>query len=102
MDSVFSYVIGLGAAAKAFAVADEVAFSEPTAFESAFNVFRDGTDADYPVLDVTGGAYELVKETLANPNRRSPVRVGVRLVKPVLTAQITFVYQESQGEVSCL
>jgi len=88
-------------AAKTFTVRDHVEFSEPTAFESVCVMFRRAdnpkTRGPYgwdvkPKIVVTGGSYSCVEETIPNPNRLVPYRVGIRLDRPVLTADIAVTY----------
>ena len=88
-------------AAKRFTVTDRVLFDEPTAFESAYNTFLEPDNAGRagqiawnvrPKVTVRGGAYETVEEDIANPNRISPHRVGIRLKAPVTSAEVSFAF----------
>ena len=96
-------------AAKTFTVRDRVEFSQPTAFESAFNTYRESANTSYrvgygrekctigwdvrPEIAVKGGAYELAEEDIPNPNRISPRRVAVRFKEPVRSAEVTLTYR---------
>ena len=88
-------------AAKRFTVTDRVLFTEPTAFESAYNTFLEAANAKRgswiewnvrPEVSVSGGDFETVEEDIANPNRIAPHRVGIRLKAPVTSAEISFAY----------
>ncbi len=96
-------------AAKTFTVRDRVEFSQPTAFESAFNTYLECANsacrAGYgstevkvgwdvrPEIAVKGGAYELAEEDIPNPNRISPRRVAVRFKAPVRSAEVVLTYR---------
>ena len=93
-------------AARTFVVTDKVEFSEPTAFESPFNTFLKEANPRCavnngsvkiawnvrPEIAAQGGAYEIVEEDVANPNRISPRRVAVRFKEPVLSAEVSMTY----------
>ncbi len=93
--------------AKTFTVRDHVAFSAPTAFESPFNTYLEAAQADRrgdcrtlkmgwgvrPEITVTGGAYSLVEEDVANPGHVAPRRVAVRFDKPVAAADVSVTYR---------
>ena len=95
-------------AAKTFTVTDKVAFTEPTAFESPYNTFLVAENPSggavnngkvkiawgvRPEVSAKGGAYELVEEAVANPNRIAPHRVAVRFKSPVKEAEVCVTYR---------
>jgi len=88
--------------ARTFAVADRVEFTEPTAFESPFNTYLQADNPDCkvkigwnvrPEISVKDGDYELVEESIPNPDCISPHRVAVRFKQPVQTAEVTFTFK---------
>jgi len=91
---------------KTFTVTDRVVFSEPTAFESAYNTYLEASNPNCkvsngksvigwnvrPTVSVKGGDYDVVEEDIPNPNRIAPHRVAVRMKKPVVEAEVAFVF----------
>ena len=86
-------------------VTDNVEFSSPQTFEDAIitssdcrinsssNVdFHDDKSIVTANIAVTGAEWTLEKETIENPKRISPTRIGIKLGKPVLKATVECVY----------
>ncbi len=82
-------------------IQDEVAFSKPTAFGTALvtfdRVFRrasdtlvvyDGSGSVVVDIAVSGGEWTLESETIENPDRPEPTRLGINLNEPVTTASV--------------
>jgi len=82
--------------AKTFAVTDQVEFTLPTAFETAFVTLSDDAAAS-PSVTAEGGKFEIATEKIANPNRLEPSRTGIRFRDPVLTASVTCTFA---GQIS--
>ena len=95
-------------ATRTVTVADKVAFSAPTAFESPLVTYADVVfDYDQAklllkgpkgaALDVAvaaeGGAWTWASELIENPTRPSAKRLAVRFAKPVTAAEVAFAFK---------
>ena len=93
-------------------IMDEVDFSSPQTFQDAIityspydiaaqdslRIFQD-KQALQVKIDVEGAEnWNITHETIDNPNRRSPARLAIDLLQPVLHAKVTITYTPQKGE----
>lgn len=88
-------------------ITDHVEFTEPSAFEDAYNLFRQEDNDSFkkenwkfiewdvrPEIVVRkGGAYEVSEKTLTNPGALTPRRVAITFKDKVTEAEVEFRYR---------